>query len=294
MSVRLIQMPSEETMLASVRRHFPDIDLQNYVINTDGWDHAVLLVNNQYVFRFPLDDDYLEQLSREITILKQLSPLVSVDIPQYEFIPADKQFAGYPMLPGQQLKKAVLDSLPDQEQAIIASQLAAFLTELHTTTANGHTFPGLPAWLLHEDQPELVKNTQKFLPSKLTPAELERVQKILDTTETMLRNPPTQVFIHNDLYSSHILWDSAQQKLGVIDFSDMCMGDPAVDFNELFEYGKNFVEKVYELYQGPKDDAFLQRAWQYQQWTGVFMMTDYFINDKLTWAEARELFNKTI
>lgn len=46
------------------------------------------------------------------------------------------------------------------------------------------------------------------------------------------------VFTHGDLYHSHLLWDDTARTLGVLDFSGMVRGDPAVDFAESFAYGE--------------------------------------------------------
>ena len=59
--------------------------------------------------------------------------------------------------------------------------------------------------------------------------------------DVLLATDLPEVVVHNDVYSRHLLWDDAAARLGVIDFSDMCLGDPAVDFAELYEYGEAFV-----------------------------------------------------
>jgi aminoglycoside phosphotransferase (APT) family kinase protein len=101
-----------------------------------------------------------------------------------------------------------------------------------------------------------------------------------------------KVFLHGDIYSTHLLWDSKDKKLGLIDFSDMNIGDPAFDFAELYEYGQEFIEQVYKLYKGPKDDSFLERAWIYQRWVGVFMMINHFETHKTSFEVARQTFDR--
>ena len=288
---RSVRKPTKEDMLALIAQHFPDIAIQHVHLNTDGWDHAVLIINNEQVFRFPLDEEYEQQLAREIQILIKLSPLVEANIPQYNYVPNDSRFAGYNLLPGEAISKQLYDSFSDTQKTAFAKHIAQFLTQLHTAPLA--KFPQLPKWFLYEDQPNLKMSVAKYLPSKLTASEMERVHAILNEIDTLLELKIPQVFIHNDLYSRHILWDATPEQLSIIDFSDMCLGDPAVDFNELHEYGKDFVTQVYELYEGPKDSTFLDRAWQYQKWTGVFMLADHFINDKTTWHEAREIFDHT-
>ena len=50
---------------------------------------------------------------------------------------------------------------------------------------------------------------------------------------------------------------------GIIDFSDRREDDPAIDFCELWGYGREFVLEVYKHYKGPKDKDFLKRSIMY-------------------------------
>ena len=100
------------------------------------------------------------------------------------------------------------------------------------------------------------------------------------------------MLLHGDVYSNHLLWDAGHQQLGIIDFSDMTLGDPAFDLAELYEYGQAFVEEVYFYYTGPKDNTFLERAWQYQYWVGVYMITEHFVYQKTSFEKAQETFKR--
>ena len=56
--------------------------------------------------------------------------------------------------------------------------------------------------------------------------------------------------------------------------------------------GEEFVRAVYERYTGPGDSGFLDRAWTYQRWVGVYMLTDHFEVGKTTWSVARATFDR--
>jgi aminoglycoside 2''-phosphotransferase len=243
------------------------------------------------VFRFPNDEGYAGLLQNEVAILRRLEPLVSIRIPDYQYVPEDVSFAGYPLVPGTPLEKKYFDSLPVGTRTEIAKQLADFLTVLHTTIQNGHDFSLLPEPYMADDQADVKRQAEEYLPGILPPDEMNMVRQILARVDDVLARKLPSVFIHGDIYNRHLLWDDPARKLGVIDFSDMNRGDPAIDFSELHEYGREFVQEVYEYYGGPKDDTFLERAWVYQQWAAAYMLTDHFINDKTTWEEARYTFN---
>jgi hypothetical protein len=77
-------------------------------------------------------------------------------------------------------------------------------------------------------------------------------------------HPWTATLCHGDLTSDHILVEPAHpdQISGIIDFGDLCLGDPAGDFVWRYEYGESFFALVLAHYRGPRGDraAFLRRV----------------------------------
>ena len=53
------------------------------------------------------------------------------------------------------------------------------------------------------------------------------------------------------------------------------------------------MQRIYDLYTGPKDADFLKRAWIYDLWTGVYMLADHFEYGKTSFEVARETFDRT-
>ena len=283
-----------EQLLQRIHSEFPEITWDSYVLNTEGWDHEVIILDNKIVFRFPNEDEYSTLLPDEINVLKKLTPLVNAAIPQYSYIAADYSFAGYPIVPGRVVSKQVFDELSKEARRELAQQLAGFLSTLHTVIQKGHKFPELPDFYIPTDHVEVKQLAREHLSKLLSPVEYEIVENILRQTDEVLTQKIPAVFLHDDVYSRHIIWDDANSRLGIIDFTDMCLGDPAIDFAELHEYGVEFVKEVYDLYTGPKDENFLERSWIYQQWIAVSMMTDHFINHKTTFEIARETFGRIL
>jgi len=104
---------------------------------------------------------------------------------------------------------------------------------------------------------------------------------------------PRKCLAHCDLYLHHLLLNPRHKQLeGVIDFSDMCIDDPALDFSELWFYGRGFVELVYKNYNGPKDKEFLRRSILYCKRVPVFMMTFPFVGLGSSFALGRNLFRE--
>ncbi len=289
-----VKTGNTELLLAKIHSQFPELQWSSYTYITEGWDHEVILLDNQIVFRFPLDEEYTESLKTEIEILHKLRSIVDIDIPNYKYIADDYSFAGYPIIGGSELTKSNFDSLDSEVRHNIAQQLADFLSAIHTAKTNGYDFNEVPVSYFSKDQQDVKDLAIEHLKKVLTPKEIEEVHSILAEVDAMRSSDIPKVFIHGDVYSRHLLWDSDNSKLGIIDFSDMSTDDPAIDFAELHEYGRDFVQLVYELYRGPKDSTFLDRSWQYQKWISVYMMTDHFVNKKTSFKIARQTFNRIL
>ncbi|MFE7630751.1 phosphotransferase family protein [Kocuria sp. NPDC057446] len=278
--------------LQRIAAAFPDLAWSRARKVTEGWDHVVVILDDALVFRFPQEAPYTEALAREVEVLDHLGPRLPVRIPRYDRVAPDGSFAGYPLLPGRTLQPEVLDSLDGTAREALVDQLAGFLSALHTAPVAGTPLEQVPPSCLAEDQDDVRSAAAAHLPALLTAAELDDVERILGEVDALLAADLPDVVVHNDVYSRHLLWDDDAARLGVIDFSDMSVGDPAVDFAELYEYGEDFVRAVHERYTGPADPGLLDRAWTYQRWIGVYMLTDHFDVGKTTWEVARETFDR--
>ncbi len=279
-------------LLDRIHLEFPDLTWKSYNSVLDGWDHEVIILDDAIVFRFPNDYEYTTALATEINVLRQLQPLLKANIPNYSYVSSDGSFAGYPIVPGEIISKNVFKTLNNDAVISIAKQLANLLSSIHAAKSEGIDLRGVKDSYMPDEQMEVKKLAKKYLSTLLSADDYEVVQSILSEVDRLLKQSTPTSFIHGDVYSNHLLWDSDNQKLGLIDFSDMTIADPAIDFAELYEYGTSFVEKVYDNYTGVKDSSFLNRAWIYQRWTGVYMMTDHFVYRKTSFEVAKETFDR--
>ncbi|MFN3600724.1 MAG: phosphotransferase family protein [Dietzia sp.] len=310
--------PSDQAELDLLRLHYPRLSWRTAQRVTEGWDHVVLLLGGcsgpdslghaDLVFRFP-DDEYAPLLEIEVAALDLVAPLVEVSVPRYshrEYISAghgDPVFGGYPTIRGSRLTPGVLETLPRSDVATITDRLGGLLTELHRQDTSTPPLDLLPPAWPPEDRHHLREIATGELPSRLTTDEMREVHAVLDGLDELLDDPVTPVFLHGDVYSSHLFWEPGRAvatgmspttpgRLGLIDFADMCVGDPAIDFAELFEYGPQFVDDVLARYRGPLDDGLLDRAWAHQRLVAVYMLTDHIELGKQSWARARETFDR--
>lgn len=279
------------TLLKRIKHIFPDLNWGSYIYIDEGWDHEVIILDNRVVFRFPNDDQY--SLKNEIMVLDKLNPLVNLAIPTYSYVAPDFSFAGYELVAGRPLSKQLFDELTADDRSVLAKQLADFLSILHQLPTNADYLSEVAQSDIKQYQAEMKQQADQYLKPVLIPEDFSLVQKIIDDIDKLLAQALPTAFLHGDIYNRHLLWDGGTRQLGIIDFSDMNIGDPAYDFAELYEYGQDFVKETYEFYTGPKDKLFLERAWTYQRWVGVFMMTDHFVYGKTTFEESRQTFDRT-
>jgi len=280
-----------QALLARITNAFPELQWGAYIYLDQGWDHEVLILDNRLVFRFPNDEHYLKLLRNEADVLERLKPLVTAAIPEYRYFAPDGSFAGYPIVQGKPVLKSVFEKFKPDDREALAEQLARLLSSMHTFVQNGHSENLTFSSYMDDDQGQTKRQADEYLKTVLGTDDFALTQAILAEVDALLELPLPAVLLHGDIYHDHLLWDQDAKQLGVIDFSDMALGDPAFDFAELYEYGEDFVRQIYGLYTGPKDETFLERAWAYQRWVGVYMMTDHFVHHKTSFEEARQTFD---
>lgn len=276
----------EECFLQRIREEFPELEWKTYRYLTQGWDHVVIILDEMIVFRAPRDSSYRRELMNEIQLLHYLKRKVDVGIPDYIYISRDESFAGYPLVKGLELTTSRFQHLSDSEKECAANQLAGFITALHAT----------PRSILKkchvrtEDQKrmyeELVRDTRVLLYPRLPEKYIHSIEEYFEELEIALSHDYSHVLAHNDLGSEHILWDAQERRINIIDFSDRSLGDPAIDFTGLREYGLPFATRVFESYKGTKDEEMLLRSELYFKRIPLYIMKDALLGYPCTFEEG--------
>ncbi len=281
-----------EFFLDQIRQEFPHLKWNKYVDTTNGWDHHVFILDDKIVFRIPKDKEYADKLNDEIQLLSYLAKKVRVNIPVYKYVSKKKSLAGYPIVAGRVLKPPTFKRLPVSEKKVIAKQIANFLSTLHATPKSIIKKYGVKHIDQEREYKKLARETKKFLSPRLRKDEIEQINEYFEQIKATLRHKYSNVLTHNDFSFEHILWDSSKKQIGVIDFSDRALADPASDFFSLCEYGQKFLEQVYSLYTGKKDKYFLGRSQLYFKKIPLSMMKHGLTGKNCTFKEGYELFKK--
>ncbi len=250
--------------LTSVKRHHPDLAINSAHLNLEGLANAVVIVNDELVFRFPKTDMDREQLIYEAKLLAVLHSYISLPIPVVEEINDDYALQRY--LPGIPLYRHNLLRCTAAVQDGYAGSLAKFLFELHSVPLEKLPTPVyLPAKVTMQRRqyfleqipiiqdvlyPLLWSDQRAWVEDLFTPLQEGRLD--LDSFPT--------VFTHRDLASYHILHDPATQELtGILDFGTAVPSDPAEDLGMLISiYGEWILRRMRNQY--PLDQSLVERA----------------------------------
>src|SRR5579883_2111909 len=253
--------------ISLIQQNFPEIELRNIRPITRGWDSFVLDVNGELIFRFPMRDDVMVYLRREMRLLPLLEPALSTPIPHFRYIGRGNAaylhtFVGYTKLDGVALES---EEITGEQLARLAPALARFLSELHCfpvelaiqASVEAHT-PEQWRERYYERYLDLQKRVFPRLNEELRTRSAQLWEGFLEDKTIFTFQP---VLIHCDLNGEHILCDPERGVLtGVIDWGDVTIGDPALDFVGLHrQHGRAFVEQVLSNYQGQDDGTFWRR-----------------------------------
>lgn len=229
-------MPTTQAT-ALVARHFPDLRGAPVELLATGWDNTVFLVGGEWVFRFPRREIVLPGLRREIAYLPALAPRLPLAIPVPEYVgEPDADFPwpfwGARIIPGRELAMARPEAAA---LTAVARELGGFLRALHDPALVTEAGEGLPYDPMRRGDPRFRAEHARTGLAALADLGLwepdPAVERVLEAGE-QTRPPGGSVVCHGDLHLRHLLIDpSGAHASGVIDWIDVCLGDPALDLS---------------------------------------------------------------
>src|SRR6266566_401550 len=117
--------------IALIQHNFPQVAVQTVLPITRGWDSFVLEVNGELIFRFPMREDVIEYLQKEMRLLPVLDQALSTPIPHFNCIGHGDEnypfmFVGYCKLGGLELDDV---SITPEQLAALTPALEDFLND---------------------------------------------------------------------------------------------------------------------------------------------------------------------
>ncbi|MFB4212486.1 phosphotransferase family protein [Shouchella sp. JSM 1781072] len=220
-------------------------------VNDTGWDHTIVTVNNDTVFRFPKQSDRQALLHKEWSFVRAIQRTNTIlPVPKLSPVYDDAILIAltYPLINGTPLRKVENITTLSQEDCRKLGHFLSAIHGIHPSDLEG--FERLHTLTFWSDlYSSLQAEVYPFLNVDLT-------MHIDDVFQSFLRHSHTYldgqtVPIHGDLTTSNMIYNVGNKKLaGIIDFTDAQLGDPAFDFAGLYwTYGSDIVKQVLSHYQ---------------------------------------------
>jgi aminoglycoside phosphotransferase (APT) family kinase protein len=251
----------DEDLARRLLGQFPELAVESLEPFAEGWDYALWLVDETWVFRFPRREIAIAGVEREIAALPALAPQLPVPVPVPVFVgqPAHGYpwpFFGSRLLPGRELGELTLDN---DLRTSVGRSVAAFLRELHAAE---------PEYELPSDSNRRADMTKRVPKTREQLGELEAlglrrrsaaVDRLLDEAER-LPPPEDSAVVHGDLHFRQVLAEDDGRLTGIIDWVDLCRSDPAIDLSMYWSFVPPDGRQAFLDAYGPVTDEQLLRA----------------------------------
>ena len=178
----------------------------------EGYDFAVAVVDDEWVFRFPRRSGVEQALEVEIELLPTIAPRLPVAVPAFEHVSREPLFVAYRLIRG--------TPLVDED----GDGVRAFLAALHDVDTSGLRLERSDWIEAYRDQ---CAEFERLVFPVLDKPLRTRSKRLFDEVETLVGFTPA--LLHADLGPAHLLVRDGRLA-GVIDWGDARLGDPALDY----------------------------------------------------------------
>lgn len=232
-----------------------------------GFDNAVYLVNDQWVFRLPRRAIAVELIETEMKILPLLKDRLPLKIPTPVFYgqpSADfpRPFYGHALIAGQ--PGSSLTFTQDEYDAA-ARTLAHCLKVLHAIDIREKNIAGvIPRPLVaRDDYQKLRPIFDRRLRSIELSYDLSGFQKKFDAicNDAQAYTPSSrEVIVHGDMYHRHLIFDKKNSLAGLIDWGDSSIGNAVSDLGIGYQFFSPHARAVFFEAYGESDQNILNYA----------------------------------
>jgi aminoglycoside phosphotransferase (APT) family kinase protein len=256
-------MVGKERLQARIRALFPNLAWSECELLR--CDHDVLILDDQFVFRFDTTEEV--PLSVEVHFLQSIQGTLGVSVPNYEYVAQDYELAGYPRIDGEPLTPEIYNSLSPNQRRNVAQKLKAALDVLHSYPMDKAKSFGIGKAMTYRDWigTHLYFYILLVRHSNLTKKEMQYCDRINKTILDASYDKPSRIcIVHGDLCPEYILIDPEHTQLaGIIDFGDVAIGDLSSDFGFLWEYGEDFIDMMLEDYGAAERAEIKDDSWKW-------------------------------
>lgn len=292
-----------DAAIAAVRATWPDLRWSRVDVPDQGLDHGVAVLAGPSggplraddpafaVARLAVSPGVVGRAATEAAILGTIAPATPAALPAaYATDGASLTLARH--VPGDVVTAEEWGRLDRTGRAMAVDGIAATLSALHSMDPGDPVAAALgPSWF-REKFDSLRERAARHLEPVLSGAERDAVAAIFgEAADVFIREPAAPHPIHGDLHETHLRWDG--RRIGLIDFSDMTLADPAIDLAHLPGISPELARAV-GTQLGGDARGLAERAGVYARWDAVFLMTDHLATGRTPASVARPLFRRAL
>ena len=265
---------TEELVRTLLREQQPDLAELPLELEAEGWDNAIWRLGDALAVRVPRRELAAQLVLNEQRWLPLLAPALPVPVP----VPVRTGSPGpsfpwpWSVVPWVAGRHAI--ELDQAETGGLVTGIADFVTRLHVPAppeAPVNPFRGIP--LVERDA--ILRGRVPALTQSQQVAALAVWEDALAASAW----PGPPVWLHGDLHPGNIVVSDDGSLASVVDFGDLCSGDPAVDLAAAWylwgpDERARFVELVSPAY--PEGESLWRRAraWALSFATALLTMSD--------------------
>jgi len=218
----------------------------------------IIEINGKWIFRFPRNPISKENTKERLDFLISFAKKSSLKIPTPKYI--ENNFIGYEKIQGSHPHPTNIKKLSEKDKLRIAKQIGLFLKDLHNFKSKKINFDTGYLVMRKGDYETCPKEIAKYLDEDEIRV-LETKLKAIENNPLNFKKPTS--IIHGDFYFNNIIWNPDKKVItGVIDWANLGLGIPAMDFIMLADFNGNkndkFLKEILKYYGAKGDDLFFQ------------------------------------
>ncbi len=227
--------PTAELVRALLRDQYPDLADRAVTLGARGWDNQLWRIGDDLAVRLPWQTETADALLlKEHTWLPVLAPRLPLAVPVPQRLGQPSALYPHPWIVTTWLPGTPADRAPATSGGPAADALAAFLIALHRPAPVGAPEGRGRGGPLTQGARGLARQF-KALPDLCTAAADQEPAPDPDEVRAIWEDalaapawerPP--LWLHGDLHPANVLTADGEI-CGVVDFGDLCAGDPALD-----------------------------------------------------------------
>ena len=238
----------------------PDLAGRPLKLGARGWDNQLWRLGDDLAVRLPWATQSADALLRkEHAWLPDLAPRLPLPVPVPQRLGEPSERFPRPWIVTTWVPGSPADRAPATRAAEAAGTLAAFLTALHRPAPDGAPFGRGRGAPLADRAEQFAEQLASAIELGLLP-EPDAVRAVWEDAVAAPEWAGPALWLHGDLHPANVLTADGTF-CGVIDFGDLCAGDPACDLAACWILlPDGAADHFHDAYQPVVDVATLHRA----------------------------------